>query len=35
MNTKPIIWGIVKGLIILGALALIGAAIAIYIEVKP
>ena len=34
MNTRPIIWRIIKGLIVLGALALIGAAIAIYLEVK-
>jgi hypothetical protein len=35
MNTKPIIRGIVKAIIILGALALIGAAIAIYGGAKP
>lgn len=34
MNTRPIIWGIVKAIIFLGAIVLIGAMIAIYIEVK-
>ena len=34
MNTRPIIWGIVKAVIVLGALALIGAMVAIFAEVK-